>query len=299
MSRAEILPLPFVERPWPDSIEASRKGGRRVYSIPHVGDLVPVTTAIDSTVGLWGRYLNEWYARTEREAVLLAVSQAFQWSVGMTGDAFVASVEAGMGKARAAQTKMEKAGDIGTEVHAMIRWKIRGLLGQSVPPPPVLRDEATLAYMAWEDWWNASGLVPLVAEQMVYDELLGCAGTFDLLAQDDAGKILLDWKSSNYILAKHHIQVGGYLGMVQQWRPGVTRAAIVRVPKSLNNINIEVQPLGRFFDPDAKKFKTRSFEEMHRSFRAALTLYETFLMEEHRDDEPTGRDEPGPDAPRP
>ena len=264
-------------RPWPEGIVATKDG----YPVPELGILPRVTHIIDSTVGLWSQFLNMWYARTEREAVLGAVAQQFEWGKGMSSEAFVGMVESGIGKAKAAQRAKEKAGDIGTAVHAMIQWRLRGELAaaEGVPfgeAPPRLGDEATLAYMAWDDWWKQAGIRPIRVEQVLWSKQWGYAGQIDLFGEDSEGPGLWDWKSSNYILAKHHIQVAAYLEMLNDWRP-CTRAHIVRLPKSLKDVSIEIQPLGHYKNPDLDKFETRTHQDMFAAFLAARTLYRVFM----------------------
>lgn len=180
MSRSVIVP---ALRDWPENISATKDG----YPIEGIGVLPRVTSIIDKTVGLWSHFLNNWYAKTEREAVLLAVQQQFDWAQGMTGEAFAAQVEKGLSGARAAQRKMEAAGDIGTEIHKMIQWRLRAEMGQSAGPEPVLSPEAWLGFTAWCEWWEKSGIKPPAGSNnvLIADNVVALTdGTTSWVGQD-------------------------------------------------------------------------------------------------------------------
>lgn len=259
-------------RPWPGDIAAKGK----TYSIPDVGLLPRVTSVIDSTVGIWGRFLNDWYAKTERAAVLETVRLHFAWAEGMTPDTFVSTIEAHLGDGKAAVKAMEAAADIGTQVHKHVQAYLRRELGLD-HHFPALSDGALLATMAWEDWWKASGYRPVRVEQVLWDERLGYAGCVDLIAEDRDGRLgILDWKSSNYILLKHHIQVASYLNMARNWR-GMEWARIVRLPKTLADVRPEDKALGECFDPEKRVAFTVPYENLMEGFEAARTLYRIFI----------------------
>lgn len=266
-------------RPWAPEIVPQKNH----YPIPDVGNLPRVTTIIDSTVGVWGHFLQRWYATTERTAVLATVKQLVDtgWLKDMKGEQAVAAIEEHLGEGRAAVKKMEEAADIGTQVHRHIQAYLRREMGQSFAFP-ILSEGATLATMAWEEWWRSSGYKPVRIEQVIWNEACqGYAGCVDLLAERPDGSLwLLDWKSSNYILLKHHIQVAAYLEAIRQWRD-VQGATIVRVPKTLpppgEDITIETRELGQLYDPNKRVEFTVPFPKLMESFNAAATLYRTFV----------------------
>lgn len=259
-------------RPWPENVTPKGK----VYPVPEVGPLPRVTTVIDSTVGIWSRFLNEWYAKMERAAVLETIRTHFAWADGMTPDSFVGLIENHLGEGRAAVRAMEAAGDIGTQVHKHIQAYLRRELGMDYHFP-ALSDGAEVATMAWEDWWRAAGYRPIRVEQVLWDETLGYAGCVDLIAEDKAGRLgILDWKSSNYILLKHHVQVASYLNMGNNWRP-MSWARIVRVPKTLADVNIEDKALGDMYDPEKRVEFTVPYGSLMEGFKAARTLYRIFI----------------------
>lgn len=268
-----------VLREWSPEIVPQGK----YYPIPGVGKMPRVTTIIDSTVGVWGHFLQQWYAKTERAAVLETVRQLVDagWLVDCNGADAVAAIEAHLGDGRAAVRKMEEAAEIGTQVHRHIQAYLRHRMGLSYEYPK-LSPGALLATMAWEEWWDASGYKPLRIEQVVWNEDCGgYAGCIDLIVERPDGKLwLLDWKSSNYILLKHHIQVAAYLEAGSYWRD-IAGATIVRVPKVLpapgEDIKIETRELGQLYDPNKRVDFTVSFPQLMESFAAACTLYRTFI----------------------
>lgn len=264
---------------WPDEITPTSVAGRRGYVVPALGHFASTTTVIDKTIGLWGHFLNDWYAKTERQAVLETVRQHFEWSQGMTGQAFVGAIEANLGDGRAAVRKMNEAADIGTGIHKAIQARIQRDLG--LPHTmPTLEGPAWLGYTAWEEWWNKSGYTPIRTEQVVWDVETRTAGCIDCIALHTSGELhLLDWKSSNYIYAKHHIQANAYQMMAQTWAP-VSKAFIVRVPKTLERLDMEIQPVGRVYDPDKRVEFQVPAHELWNVFKGARDIYRVLIERE-------------------
>lgn len=257
---------------WPADITPTTKG----YPIPNLGVLPRTTTVIKKTLGLWPDMLHNWYANTERKAVLQAVSNQFEWHQGMTGEAFVQAVENGIGPARAAQREMEKAADLGTELHKAIQARLRSEMGQPAVMP-VLSDGATLAFMAWEEQWEKAGLRPVRVEQPVWDYELGYAGTIDLLALNQSDELELhDWKSSKYLYPDHHLQATAYIYAARNWA-WVTRGFIWRLPKTLENVTVEIKPVGEIYHHDLRRNVFIPPDELMEAFIACRTLYRLFF----------------------
>lgn len=273
MTHAEIVP---ALRPWPEPIETyDRQGKQRYYKCPDGVERVSVTTALKA-LGLGQESLIGWAARTEKAAALEAVKGIFEWGRGMTGAKFIEAVEERMGKAKAHIAQMEKAGDIGTQVHAMIQWYLRGVAGLLPGDQPALSSEATVGWMAWLGWWEKAELKPVRVEQSVWDGSF--AGTIDLIAENAAGQLeVWDWKSSSYIYMKHHVQVAAYMKAAREWRP-ISAGYILRVPKSLKDLKIEVKPVGEMWDFDRRRTVVRSESELFHVFLSALATYR-ILME--------------------
>ena len=145
------------------------------------------------------------------------------------------------------------------------------MLGLTAGPEPVIRDEAMVAVMAWQDWWKGSGLRPFRCEQVVWDKGLMVAGTVDLLALDEGGRLgIVDYKTSKGIYDSHHIQVAAYAHMARNFAE-IEWCQIVRIPKSLDDPAFEVKQLGVLYD------RTLTEDQLMDVFRAAATVYRTLV----------------------
>lgn len=274
MSHAEILP---ELRPWPEPVSTTtRKGDQRYYLCPDGVERVGVTNVLKA-LGMGSEALIGWAARTEKAAALEAVKGAFVWGQGMNPDSFIAEIERRMGEAKAYLRARDKAADMGQAVHQMIQYHLRGLAGLPPGDMPEMSSEASLVWSRWLKWWDDAGLKPIRIEQTVWDEGLGYAGTIDLLAENPAGQLeLWDWKSSNYLAMKHHIQVAAYVKAARNWRP-VVGAYIMRLPKQTSDLSIEVKPAGEMWDFDLRRAVYRNQDELFRGFQAALETYRLFM----------------------
>lgn len=255
------------------NIEPISLGGRRVYPIPEIGNLASVTEINKTTMGVWQEFLRNWYADTERRAIFTTVEQHHAWGKDLTGEQFVAMIEKHLGEGRAAIKEMEKAGDIGTAAHKMIRWHLRTVLGIETDPMPQLQSGASLAYAAWFKWWESSGYKPIAVEQVVWDKEHRYAGTVDCFAERGGKISLLDWKSSKHIYLEHHVQVAAYVKAAHNFIP-VNHARIVRIPKSLDNIAIEDRQLGELYDPVKRKMFSLTYEQLLQIFTNNRSTYE-------------------------
>lgn len=273
MSHAAILP---DLRPWPEPISASGS----YYHTPN-GPYVRVT-AVEKVFGLGQESLLNWAAGQERAALLEAVKDVWEWGQGLSADAFNNEIEARCKRAKSHLAARDRAADIGSQVHAMIQWRLRGEAGLPPGEMPKLSDAATVGYMAWDDWFSSSRLKVVRVEQVVWDDEDRVAGQLDALLEDPDGFVdLYDWKSSNYLLPKHHIQVAKYLHMARLWRPNIRGAFLVRIPKSLAQItkeqNLEIKPLGHMYVVEQKKEIVRTHEELLASFASNLNNYRVFV----------------------
>ena len=255
MSRTELLDV----RPWPEPVEPISVHGVRYYPCPDGVKRVSVTSVEKAANYGSADNLFNWYEKNGKEVAIEAAERLFDWMQS--------------------KRKMDAAADIGTLIHAMIQHRMRKLTGHEAGPEPKLNDEAWLGFTAWEEWWDQQGLTPVAAEQFIYHERLGYAGCIDLIALGDQGLEILDWKSSNYLLAKHHVQVAAYKRAAECFKP-ITRARLVRVPKTLANIEIEVRELGDTFNMSSQKHERRSEDELMRAFCGGLEVHRVFFREQ-------------------
>lgn len=239
---------------------------RRVYATPD-GEFPSVTT-INKTIGLGTEGLIAWSASLERAACLEAAVEVYAEGDHEDGpSAFKAAVEARIGTAKQHQLALNRAADIGTAIHGMVQWHLRGELGLERGPEPELAQEARWGFDAWKDWWKSSGLKVVATEQPIWDKVGRYAGTIDIIAEDSSGSLLVvDTKSSKAIYDEHHVQVSAYINAARNWAP-IKEGLIVRVPKVATDKGFETKWLGTLQD------RKVSEADLFRCFMAARTLY--------------------------
>jgi hypothetical protein len=101
------------------------------------------------------------------------------------------------------------AADDGTQVHALIEYRLRKMLGQDVQRPKV-SEEAAFREAGWEHWAKDVKLRPLLIEARVAHRELRYCGTLDLLAEVEGKPTLWDWKRSKRVWESHHLQSIAY-----------------------------------------------------------------------------------------
>jgi hypothetical protein len=63
--------------------------------------------------------------------------------------------------------ELEKAGKIGSQVHALVEGTLRREMCQEAGPSPPITDKAMWAFIVWEEWRKWIRLKPILIEQMV------------------------------------------------------------------------------------------------------------------------------------
>ena len=250
---------------WPDPSSVVISTGHKTYKTPD--GIMHGTTRVIKVLGLSTEALVRWSANVERAAVLEAAETVLAQSRGMTTPKdFTAAVEKAIGPAKQHQREMQKAGDIGTEIHQAISDFLR--IGTM---PKGSRDEVDWALMAFDEWWAKSKLKSIRTEQPVWDKALGYAGTIDLVAENQQGQLgVIDFKTSKGIYDDHHLQVAAYLHAGSNFAP-LEWAQIVRLPKNVEDPKFEVKPLGAMYDRQL----TRS--QLMEAFAGALAAYKVLV----------------------
>jgi hypothetical protein len=232
-----------------DRVQA--KAGR-FYNIPELG-LLPSVTTILTSIGKPA--LINWAAKVEREMVVEVSTELYleprekkltstQWQMQLTNR---------LGTTKASQKELTRAGDIGTEVHNLVEWTIRGQLMQKVGPSPKIRDAAQWAFMAWEDWQRSVKLKPIAVEQVVYSTKYGYAGTLDLLAEVNGVLTVIDWKTGKAVYSEAHLQNAAYRQAIREMGHGDPKQGIVvRLPKNIEDPEFEAVVA----DDEVKSFET-------------------------------------------
>jgi hypothetical protein len=217
--------------------------------------------------------LINWAANEERKLIMDALRNCMDsipQGQKMSRLQFFSRLEDFIGEQKAHVKIRNKAGDIGSEIHAMAEWQLRRELKQEVGPEPKLSDPALQGWSAWDDWRQRTNLVPLLVEQTVWSNKHGYAGTLDLLCEMDLpvqdidgeftnlegrGKVMADWKSGKGIYVESRLQTAAYvealieMGHAEHGLHGM----VVRVPKIVGDPNVEVgfipnRKLKRYFD---------------------------------------------------
>lgn len=205
----------------------------RFYEAPD-GKRYPSVTTILSCVGKPA--LINWAAKIERELVLETSADLYcdcPTTPKMSRIAWLTTMGNRLGKSRAHQRQLAKAGDIGSQVHALIEWTLRARLCQEPGPSPSIdSDKAQWAFSCWQNWAKSVDLKPLAIEQVVYSETHGYAGTMDLLAEVNGKLTVLDWKTGKAIYHEAHLQNAAYRSALREMGHGdPEQGIIVRLPK--------------------------------------------------------------------
>lgn len=213
--------------------KAVRKDGRagRFYTIE--GQSYPSVTNILQVIGKPA--LINWAANQERTVCLDAAADLYLdlcKAQPMSRASFVATLDGRIGKQKAHKRELDKAGEIGSQAHALIEWNLRSQLGQKVGPEPRVVDAAQWAFMAFQDWANTVSLKPIFIEQTVFSKVHGYAGTMDLLAEVNGRVTLVDFKTGKSIYAEAFLQNAAYqVALEEMGHRKADAGLIVRLPK--------------------------------------------------------------------
>ena len=185
-----------------------------------------------------------WSAKVERELVTSASADLYEDVAGtprMSRAAYLITLRNRLGIQKAHVKELAKAGDIGSQAHALIEWTMRTQLMQKVGPSPRITDAAQWAFFAWEDWRKSVKLKPIFIEQTVYSENYGYAGTMDLLAEVEGVLTVVDWKTGKAVYSESHLQNAAYRQAIREMGHGDPKQGlIVRLPKVETDPNFEV-----------------------------------------------------------
>jgi len=239
---------------------ASRESGsKRWYPI---GDkeYVSVTTVLQI---ISKPALVAWSAKVERELVTEVSAGLYLDVAGtkpMSRMGWLNSLQSRLGSEKAHKKLLDKAGDIGKQIHDLIEWTLRASLMQEPGHPPKIGDKAQWAFMAWEDWRRSVNLKPIFIEQTVWSDNNCVAGTMDLFAElsgevkakhwltgetvtknFDKTPVIVDWKSGKKVYPESFLQNAAYRSFLREMGHGDPKdGLIVRVPKVETDPEFEV-----------------------------------------------------------
>lgn len=231
VAQASGPPLPAMRKDGPSG---------RFYEID--GERYPSVTHILSVIAKPA--LIQWAAKEERTLVSDTAADLYLDAHGtpaMSRLAFLTTLQTRLGKQRANQKMLTKAGEIGSQVHALIEWNLRQTLGQQPGPEPRVVDDARWAFMAFEDWRAAVDLKPIWIEQTVFSKTHRYAGTMDLYAEVAGVPTVIDFKTGKAVYAEAHLQNAAYQAAFAEMGHGEpAQGLIVRLPKVQTDPAFEV-----------------------------------------------------------
>ncbi len=109
----------------------------------------------------------------------------------------------------------DKAGDIGTLVHAAIEASIKSEM------PPTLDPVAQKAFDAFLKWKAQNKIEILEQEIQLVSEEFRYGGTLDAVGTVDDEHVLLDWKTSKGVYKNYLLQVAAYCQLWNENHPGL------------------------------------------------------------------------------
>lgn len=213
----------------------------RFYEID--GNEYPSVTHILKCIGKPA--LINWAANQERNFCIQVATNLYIQThklALMSTMAFKTTFQKWLGTEKKHQKELEKAGDIGTQIHKLIEWNLRREMGQVVEAAPHVVQAAQWAFSKYQDWADEVKLKPLYIEQTVYSDKYEFAGTMDLLAEVDGVVSLIDFKSGKAVYGEAHLQSVAYQeAFIEMGHlPHPEQGIIVRLPKNENDPEFEV-----------------------------------------------------------
>ncbi len=152
--------------------------------------------------------LDNWRVRVQVEATAKAAYDN-RPRPGESRDDFAVRLAAIAAEQYEADRIAKEAADDGHQVHALIEWRLRRMLGEDVPRPKV-SETAAFREAGWEHWAKDVRLKPLLIETRVFHAGLRYCGTVDLCAEMEGVVCLLDWKRAKGVWESHHLQSIAY-----------------------------------------------------------------------------------------
>lgn len=255
---------------------ATSRFGRtyHVYETPE-GEVLPSVTTILNVIGKPA--LINWAANQERELVLEAAMHLWEdvpTAPKMSATTFRATLLQRLGKEKAHQKALAKAGEIGSETHALIEWNLRRELGQECGPQPRVCEKAAWAFGCYERWRATCELAPSFIEQTVWSSEHRYAGTMDVFGQmrtpEGIAPVVLDWKTGKAVYLEAKLQNAAYREALIEMGHATEDAwgAVVRLPK------VESDP-----DPEVVLISPEECRRHFSAFLAAKQLYEHMQRE--------------------
>jgi len=227
------------------------------------GKKYPSVTTILSCLGKPA--LIAWSANVERELVVDAAADFHfdQEAPAISSKAgWMLQLVERIGKKKANRRLLEKAGEIGNQVHKFIEWTLKKELLHEVGPSPELGVESGYAYSSWLRWRQSVDFKPILVESMVVSHEHQYAGTMDYLCAEVNGvQTLCDWKTGKRVYYEAHLQNAAYRHAIREMGIADPKAGLIlRLPKVKE-------------DPDFEAVTARDEVECFKLFLSAKQLW--------------------------
>ena len=124
------------------------------------------------------------------------------------------------------QALKEAAGDKGSKIHTAVALLLAGktvkmddaITNPSTGNPEPLTLEEYQAVMSFKAWHDATKPVLVAADQVVWNDVDGYAGTVDFVCAIDGQLTIIDFKTSKAIYPSHRMQVSAYKRAAPEWK---------------------------------------------------------------------------------
>lgn len=217
--------------------------------------------------------LINWAASQEREFVIQVATDLYLElppEPRMSRPGYTNTLQKRLGHERAHQKQLAKAGEIGTQVHALIEWNLRRQLGQIPGPEPAVVPAALHAFGAFQRWADEHDLQPELIEQTVWSKMHGYAGTLDLVAKVGGRRTCVDFKTGKAIYAEAHLQNVAYQYALEEMGHGTVEGGLIlRLPK------VET-------DPAFEVGEVPPRDELFSTFLAVLEVWKWWYTEDQK-----------------
>lgn len=132
------------------------------------------------------------------------------------------------------EQERNRAADIGTVAHELIAAHLLGRKPNVDGYDPDLIEAARPCLRAYQAWAKDHKIKLLASEVPLVSSALRYGGTFDAVVRmNDSETVLVDFKSSNWLSAKHVIQAVAYLDLIAECKGKyLDKAIILQVSKS-------------------------------------------------------------------
>jgi hypothetical protein len=215
-----------------------------------------VLPGVTSVIGVLDKTgVNRWSVRVQQEADIAVAWRMNQDYHAYDEFEFVSAFERMAGKEKENAKLLKKAGEIGTDVHALVETWCQRAMGKVVDDPIIKHDKAYFVYAGFEEWAKSVDLKPVAVEAFVCSLEYRFGGTMDLLGYMNGHLTLLDWKTGG-VYPEHILQNVAYRKALQEMSGVMAEGLLVNLPKKGNETAITVHPVTEDVDEQFNIFKS-------------------------------------------